>query len=404
MGSVQFWRFPFFFVFIVCFLFPGTTPLTAATLVVLSLKNNSSYSGVNWVGESIAETLRSELNSAGQIAVSREETEEGMLRLSLRPGAPFTKATLIKLAQKLGAERVIYGSYDIHLPTGETELRKGAIEIISHSIDLGKARDGDEITESGNLSELSRLEEHLSFQYAVVLQPGKWTAEQFVAPVKLIRLDAKESYIRGLLATGPEQKLKWLQQAVTLEPGYGSAAFELGKLYLTRKDFKPAQEWLGKVPATHPDYSGARFRMGLAAYEGADYRAAATYFREVSTTVPLSEVFNNLGSAESRLNQPGAVEDLKKAAEGDPNDQVYSYNLALALYKAGRYEEAAVPLAALAQRMPEDRELTVLRDRNEQKLPYNPMTSKGLGAERLKENFDETSFRMLRAMLGSSKP
>jgi tetratricopeptide (TPR) repeat protein len=403
MGGVLFLRLPLFLPLF--FAASSALAVTAtSTLVVLPLRNNSAYPDVSWVGDSVAETMRSELNSAGQIVLSRDEVEGAMKRLSLRSGAPYTKATLVKLGQTLGADHIIYGGYDVHLSSGETQLKKGIIEITSHSIDLRKSRDGHEITETGNLTELSRLEEHLSYQYASALQPGVWTADHFVAPAKLIRLDAKESYVRGLLATTPQQKLKWLQQAVALDPGYASAQFELGKLYLYRKDFKLAQDWLGKVPATSSDYSAARFRMGLASYAAADYSAAAAYFREVSTKVPLSEVFNNLGAAESRLNQPRAVEDLKKAVEGDPNDPVYSYNLSLALYKEGRFDEAAISLKALASVTPDDREGLVLRDRVEQKTPYSSASGRGLGGERLKGNFDETAFRMLRAMLSPAKP
>ncbi len=378
-------------------------PAEAATLVVLPLKNNSTYQDVNWVGDSIAETLRNELNSSGQIVISREEVEEAQKRLSLRSGVLYTKATLIKLGQTLGADNIIYGGYDVHLAAGQIQLNKGVIEITSKSIDLRKSRDGNEINETGNLTELSRLEEHLSYQYASLFQPGKWTAEQFVAPSKLIRVDAKESYIRGLLSTVPEQKLKWLQQAVALEPGYAAAQFELGKLYLSRKDFKLAQECFARVSASSPNYSAARFRMGLASFEALDYNAAANYFREVSVKVPLSEVFNNLGASESRLSQPKAVEDLKKAVEGDPNDPVYSYNLGLVLYKAGRFDEAANALKPLAS-APDDHDGAVLRQRVNEKTPYSSANSHGLGPERLKENFDETAFRMLRAMLDSSKP
>lgn len=378
--------------------------MQAETLVVLPLRNNSAFPDVTWVGDSVAETLRYELNSSGQIVLSREEVEEGLKRLSLRAGAPYTKATLIKLGQTLGADTVMYGAYDIHLAAGETQVKKGVIEISSRSIDLRKSRDGSEIAESGNLTELSRLEEHLAYQYASSLEPGKWTTEQFLAPAKLIRVDAKESYIRGLLATAPEQKLKWLQQAVALDPSYPSAQFELGKLYLSRKDYKLAQECLGRVPAASPDYSSARFRMGLASFKSADYGGAAGYFREVSIKVPLSEVFNNLGAAESRANQPHAVEDLKKAVEGDPNDPLYAYNLGLLLYKSGRFEEAATALKPLASSAPEDGQGMALKERVEQRIAFNSANTRGLSGERLKENFDETAFRMLRAMLGSSKP
>ena len=85
-----------------------------------------------------------------------------MRRLSLRPGAEFTKATLIRLGQTLDADQICYGSYDVTLPRPEAALKEGAIQISAHILDLRKLHDGPE-RRSGQLSELSRLETHLSW-------------------------------------------------------------------------------------------------------------------------------------------------------------------------------------------------------------------------------------------------
>jgi tetratricopeptide (TPR) repeat protein len=400
MGDVQFRHLPF------CFLVSAivSIPAQSATLLILPFHNNSSYEDVNWIGKSIAETLYTELGSRGQIVLDRPALAEGLRRLTLRPDAHFTKATIIKLGQTMGADYVIYGEYDIHLTAGETQLRKSEISVTSHLIDLRKFREGQEVSESGNLAELSRLEEHLSFMYASMLLPDAgYKPEQFVSPDKLIRLDAKESYVRGLISTNTEQKIKWFQQASSLNRAYASPAFELGKLYLQRKDYRQATDWLSKVPVGHPSYMEARFKLGLAAYGAGDYRAAATYFKDVSQTIPLSEVFNNLGAAESRLNQPAAIEDFRRATDGDPSDVSYSFNLGLALYKAARYDEAADHLKTALKEAPQDREADSLLERVEQRELYTLTNGRPPGVERIKENFDETAFKELKAMLQPSK-
>jgi len=397
---VRFWRLPFLLLLSSL----GAFPAQSATLLILPFQNNSSYEDVNWIGKSIAETLYTELGSRGQIVLDRAALQEGFRRLTLRPDARFTKATIIKLGQTLGADYVIYGDYDIRLTAGETQLRKSDIAVTSHLIDLRKFREGQMVTESGNLAELSRMEEHLSFMYASTLQPEAGDKpEQFTTPDKLIRLDAKESYIRGLISTSTDQKIKWFEQASSLNRAYASPAFELGKLYLQRKNFRQASEWLLRVPAGHPSYLEARFKLGLAAYGAADYRTATNYFKEVSQTIPLSEVYNNLGAAENRLNEAAAIEDFRRAAEGDPADVTYSFNLALALYKAGRYDEATDRLKTTVERAPEDREADSLLARAEQREPYSTANGRPPGVERIKENFDETAFKELKAMLQPSK-
>jgi tetratricopeptide (TPR) repeat protein len=400
MRDVQFRRLPFLWIWLALV----SLPAQSATLLILPFQNNSSYEDVNWIGKSIAESLYIELGSRGQIVLDREALAESLRRLTLRPDARFTKATIIKLGQTAGADYVIYGEYDIHLKTGETQLRKSDIAITSRLIDLRKLREGQTVSESGNLAELSRFEEHLAFLYASTLQPeAGYKPEQFISPDKLIRLDAKESYIRGLLSSSPEQKIKWFEQAWSLNPEYASPAFELGRLYLHRKEFKQATDWLLKVHAGHPSYMEARFKLGLSAYGASEYRAAATYFKEVSQTAPLSEVFNNLGAAENRLNEAAAIEDFRRAADGDPADVTYSFNLGLALYKAGKYDEATDRLKTIVQKTPEDREANSLLVRSEQREPYAPGSGRGPGVERIKENFDETAFKELKAMLQPSK-
>jgi tetratricopeptide (TPR) repeat protein len=401
MGDVRFRHLPLFLLLAAL----ASLRAQAATILVLPFQNNSSYEDLNWVGASIAETLYMELGSSGQIVIDRATLQEGFRRLTLRSGARFTKATIVKLGQTLGADYVIYGDYDIHLTAGETKLRNSDIAITSHLIDLRKFREGQVASESGNLAELSRMEEHLSFLYASTLQPGSnYQAEQFTTPDKLIRLDAKESYIRGLLSTNADQKIKWFEQASALNRAYASPAFELGKLYLQRKDFRQAQEWLLRVPSGHPRYPEARFKLGLATYGAADYRAAAGYFKEVSQTIPLGEVFNNLGAAENRMNQPAAVEDFRRAADADRADETYAFNLGLALYKAGRYDEATDALKTAVERIPEDREANSLLERAEQREPFQSANGRPPGVERLKEDFDETTFKELKAMLQPSKP
>ncbi|MGA7415712.1 MAG: tetratricopeptide repeat protein [Bryobacteraceae bacterium] len=376
----------------------------AATLLILPFQNSSSYDDLNWIGTSIAETLYTELGSRGQIVLDRATLLEGFHRLTLRADARFTKATIIKLGQTLGADYVIYGDYDIHLTAGETKLRKSDIAVTSHLIDLRKFREGPVASESGNLAELSRMEEHLSFMYASTLMPeGGYKMEQFTTPDKLIRLDAKESYIRGLISTSTDQKIKWFEQASALNRAYASPAFELGKLYLQRKDYRQASDWLLRVPAGHPSYLEARFKLGLASYGAADYRTAANYFKEVSQTIPLSEVYNNLGAAENRMNQPAAIEDFRRAADADRADETYSFNLGLALYKAGRYDEATDRLKTAVESVPEDREANSLLARAEQREPYAAANGRPPGVERLKEHFDETTFKELKAMLQPSK-
>lgn len=370
-----------------------------ATVLILQFHNESQYSDLNWVGESIAETLRVELSANDQLVLSRDSRAEGLRRLGLRPDAQFTKATLIKLGQSLDVDYIYYGTYNATLPPGDTELRNSSVQISGRFIDLRKMHDGPQVSEVGKLTDLSRLQEHLAWQFLKFLEPGaNLPVEQFMAYGKFIRVDAEESYIRGLLSSRGEQQKKWFTQANLIDPHFVGPLFELGKLAYEQKDYRQAVIWFGRVPATDSRYMDARFRMGLSAYSANDYTGAANYFREVAKTVPLNEVYNNLGAAEAQMGLSTAVSDLRKAAEGDPNDMIYRFNLGAALLRTNSYDEAANLLQAVVDHDGDDTQAQTLLDRARRR-EFSPSNARPLIPPRLKQNFDEIAFRQLKAML-----
>jgi tetratricopeptide (TPR) repeat protein len=371
----------------------------SATVLVLRFQNNSSFSQLNWVGESISETLRAEFGQANQIVLDRNTSLDGMKKLSLRPEANFTKASIIRLSQTLEADLVLYGSYDVKLPPGVTQLKDGDIVINAQLIDLRKLQNTPELSEAGKLSELSKYKEHLAWQSLKYIDPRtNTTFEQFLGTRPLTRLNAEESYIHGLLSTDKDQQKKWFLQASNLDPKFVSPAFELGKLYLERKDPRQALRWLQLVPATDSRYIEARFRMGIAEYQVADYNAAIRYFKEVVNVMPLNEVYNNLAAAEDQLNLPPAIDDFRRASDSDPSDVSYLFNLGAALLRRNLFEEAQQKLEAVIDHSPDDAEADqLLAQAEDHKI--SPPGAKPLVAARLKSSMDSTAFRQLKSML-----
>jgi tetratricopeptide (TPR) repeat protein len=374
-------------------------PAHPAAVLVLQFHNNSQYPDLDWVGESIAETLMTEFGAANEIILDRASRAEGMRRLSLRQDASFTKATLIKLGQTLDADYICYGTYETKLPAGDSQLRNSSIQISAAFIDLRKMRDSPEILEAGKLTDLSRLEEHLAWASLKYLEPrANFALQQFMIPQKLTRADAEESYIRGLLSSNKEQQQKWFAQAIALDSQFMAPAFELASLAMDRKNYREAIQWFQRIPASDPKYAEARFKMGLSAYDAGDYGASANYFREVAKTVPLNEVYNDLAAAENRLNLPTAIDDFRRALDGDRNDTAYLFNLSLALLRQNHFEEASTHLKELVQREPDDVEAHALLDRADRHEALSG-DSRSLPPERVKDNFDVTAFRELKAML-----
>ena len=387
---------------VVALILSTASVLSGATVLVLRFHNLSPYSDLNWVGESIAETVRVELSAAKEIVLGRDAREEGLKRLQLRPDAQFTKATLLKLGQTLGVDFLCYGSFDVKPENGNTSpaaLKDSSVQIAAHYLDLRKMRDGKDFSEAGKLSDLSRLEEHLAWQSLKYLEPETdRPVEQYLAPQKFIRLEAKESYARGLLSTSQDQQAQWFRQANMLDSRLAGPAYELGKLSAAKRDYRQAITWFGRVPATDPRYIDARFRMGLAAYRAGDFNASVNYYREVAKHLPTNEVFNNLGAAENQMNMPAAIDDFRRAADGDANDTVYLFNLGAALLKTNQFDEATRRLQAVVDREPEDQQARALLERASRREPA-PSNAKPLAPDRLKETVDETTFRQVKALL-----
>jgi tetratricopeptide (TPR) repeat protein len=372
---------------------------SASTLLILQFNNNSQYSDLKWVGESVAETLISELGASNQIALDRDARAEGLRRLSLRPDAGFTKATIIRLGQKLDADLVCYGSYEVNLPSPASELKDSSVRISARFLDLRKMREGPEISETGKLADLTRLEEHLAWQTLKYVDPSQNVPlDKFLSPAKLIRLDAEESYIRGLMSANPEQQEKWFLQATKLDPQFAHAVFDLGRLQFSQGNYRQAISTLDRVAAADMRYSEARFYMGLAAFRAGEYGPANGYFHEVAKQYPLSEIFNNIGAAENELNQAAAIDDFRRALDGDQSDPTYVYNLSLALVRNSRFDEAIPKLRALVTQSPDDTGAEALLNRAVRRDASLPSV-KGQPPERLKLSFNETAFRQLKAAL-----
>jgi len=186
-------------------------------------------------------------------------------------------------------------------------------------------------------------------------------------------------------------------QAARLDTAYSQPCFQLGKSYWSKKDYRDAAGWLGRVHRGDPHYLEAQFFLGLCNYQMGDYTAAVKCFETVAASVPLNEVYNDLGAAQTRSNLTAAIESFRKALEGDSADPDYHFNLGYALWEAGQFPAAADRFRAVLERNPNDEEAATLLNRAERREPPRPGNE---GYERLKTNYEETAFRQLKAELG----
>jgi tetratricopeptide (TPR) repeat protein len=373
----------------------------AETVLVLPFFNHSKSANLDWIGESISETVRDALVSEGLLALDREDRLEAYRRLSLRPGAELTHASIIKIGQSLDASRVIYGDFELLPAEPGKEQSKGTLRINARILDLKETRQGATFGELGALEDLDALEVHLGWQSLERLIPKSVPAEQdYMRHRPPVRLDAVESYIRGLLASTAEQRHRLFAQSARLDEHYSQPCFQLGKIAWEQKDYKGAAGWFPRVARTDPHYLEAQFFLGLSQYHLGQYSAAAAAFQGVAASVPLNEVYNNLGASEARSHDTdGAIASFKKALEGDSGDPDYHFNLGYTLWRAGRFDEAVESLRAATVRNPADTEATSLLGFALKHEGPRPNDLKTEARERLKKNYDEAAYRQLQAEL-----
>jgi tetratricopeptide (TPR) repeat protein len=372
----------------------------ADTVLVLPFFNLSGNTNLDWIGESIAETVRESLAAEGVLVLAREDRLEAFRRLSVRPYTLLTRASVIKIAETLDASHVIFGQYTL-MPDAAASTSKGSLQVSWRVANLKLIKQGQELTEIGALEDLTGMETHLAWQALRAVAPKTARGEEdFRNAWPPIRVDALENYTRGLLAVAPEQKHRLFTQAARLEPNFSQPRFELGRIYTGKKEYRVATGWLEKVDKTSSHYFEAQFLLGLCRYHTGDYSGAETAFRVVAEAVPLNEVWNNLGAAQSRRKQAEAAESFKKAIEGDSADPDYHFNLAYYLWKTARFNEAAEGFRAVLDRKPGDNDATVMLGRCLKQSGPRPGDPKSDGLERLKVNYEETAYRQLKLELG----
>jgi tetratricopeptide (TPR) repeat protein len=141
--------------------------------------------------------------------------------------------------------------------------------------------------------------------------------EDFTRDRPPVKVEAMESYVRGLMTANAEQKMKLFSQAVRIDEHFSQPNFQLGKMLFAKKEYRTAGQWLSKVTKSDSHFLEAGFLRAICRYYDGDFNGAAEQFRQVAAEIPLNEVYNNLGAALSRKNDAAALENFSKALEGD---------------------------------------------------------------------------------------
>jgi tetratricopeptide (TPR) repeat protein len=332
--------------------------------LVFPFQNSGASSRLDWLSEGLEELTIQGLASAGEQVYSHSGRLGELERYGIPATAKLSRATMLHVAEDLDADFVVFGSFS-------SDGKNLTIE--SRLLRVNPASLLPPLRESGTLDSLMDLHNRLTWR----MLSGNDTAyplnlAEFTKTHRAIRLDAFEHYIRGLVTSDDEARLRELREAARLEPDWVEPDFALGESFYARRDCNSALPWYARVPKTHDRYLESLFSIGVCRLllnqpdhaEEAFSSLQALMRTTITVGVDFPEVLNNLAIAKARQEKfPAAQEDLRRASALDPDEDDYPFNLGLISMRQGDFN-AAVSLFREASRrepdIPEDRALLIV--------------------------------------------
>lgn len=379
---------PFLFLFLLLLISPVSKAF-ANSVVVLPFTATKDTSKYGWIGESNADSISDILSRNRIFILDREDRLRAYRTLGIREGAPWTLATSLKVALELDAGFTVLGSFAVDEANPVADSR---IVLSAAVMDVAKWRKLSELRVEGRLADLCLLETRLAYLVLKAMgreEPSESEAD-FLARFPAVRLDARENYIRGLLADAEESRHRYFTQAARLDENYRAPAFQLGLLHWQKRDCRQAATWLRK--ALEPDHPRreAQFMLGVCETRLGRYADAEAQFRSLYNTQPIPEFANNLAVVLARQRKEGVLDLLTFAAEQDPEDPDYRFNLGHALWLRERYDDAADRFREVLDLVAEDPEATRMLGRCLQREASRPAKAAAESLNRLKEDFTDS--------------
>ena len=333
--------------FFILFVLIWNTAGAFQSVVILPFSNRSDKEEIYWLGEGFAESLSEELQLHNAVILPRRVRLSAYEDLHLPYTGELSRATMLKIAAKLSADYVVFGSFNLKDSNLEVEVR-----VIKSSASGLSAP----IQAAGSLDRLYQVQLALRdglLRYFNIqsLQPET----QQVPPDRTVPLHAYELYIKGLMENSDAERIKFLQKAMEANPGYSQAAYRLGFTLFRLQRYRESSEVLKKASFDGMNLERANFLTALNAYYSGDFQGAYQMWLELSKTHSTAEVYSNIGLALMKQNDmQGAGWNLAKAVELNPGQADYHFNLAASYVLRGYDRQAVQQYREVINRRPAD--------------------------------------------------
>src|SRR5438309_6280860 len=267
------------------------------TIVPMAFENLSGWPEYNWVGESFAAALADLLDKPGLVAIRPDERNVAFKQEGLPPTAILTRATMIKIAERAGANLVVMGTYRI-----AGEGRDSTITITARVIDIREGRlAGKEYNRGGPLVDLQKLQGDLAYEILYQHNPAlPFSRDQITTDATVAPIGAFENFIKGTLTRDRDARVGFLERAIKeysdkTKSSYIPPIFELGRIRFEAGEYKEALEQLALVDDKNQRYDEAQFYTGVAEDALGRTEQSLLTLKKLAARLPLFEVYNNIG-------------------------------------------------------------------------------------------------------------
>ncbi|HEY3138002.1 MAG TPA: tetratricopeptide repeat protein [Blastocatellia bacterium] len=317
------------------------------TIVTMPFENLSGRPEYNWVGESFAASLADLLDKPGLVGIRPDERNVAYKQEGLPPTAILTRATMIKIAERAGANLVVMGTYRI-----AGEGRDSTITITARVVDIREGRlVGKEYNRGGPLVDLQKLQGDLAYEILYQHNPAlPFSRDQITTDATVAPIGAFENFIKGTLTRDRDARAGFLERAIKeyadkTKSQYVAAIFELGRIRFEAGEYKEALEQLTLIDDKNPRYDEAQFYVGVAQDSLGQSDQALATLKKLAGRLPLFEVYNNIGVLLIKQKQyKDAIDHLKPASDAAPRDTDTLFNLGYAYFLAKDSANAAATL------------------------------------------------------------
>jgi tetratricopeptide (TPR) repeat protein len=281
-----------------------------------------------WIGEAVSDRLAHDLAVLGMDAVERADRLRAQEALEI-PRVSLSRAICIRIAEGLGASRLVVGTY---------RVEKGDVTLTLSLLDAARGTASAPLVASGSLEILPGLIQAVAYDIALLgPAPPARTRLEMLGLRGTVPSAAFKAYGMGLSARKVAVRAQMLRRAVSLAPWHDDARLALGRILLEQRELSAADAVLGGVVRSSPLSRPARFLQAVARLETGRYREAARAFEALDEERPSAAVQNDRALALLRLGstEPRASEVLRRAVEAEPDSSDLIFNLGFALLSEG---------------------------------------------------------------------